>query len=203
MKTLCAILTTALVLILGCNREEVRSDEPLAVMPFEGATSIKRDANITLTFDKPVNPATLEKNFHLMTYQDMEMILDSMMSGTSMMTMDSCRMDSMMTMMDSVSMMGKFTWNQNNTECVFDPDSLMMTNREYTVHLGREMMQSIGMNHGDGMMSDDNENMMGGMMDGTTGGMMGNESGMDGDMMIRFTTGDAVEDDSGDHDSHH
>jgi uncharacterized lipoprotein NlpE involved in copper resistance len=187
MKTMniLAMAIVALVWVLGCDNKDDMM-QALRVSPDDGETNVALNKNVLLSFDTPIARSIIQRNFHLMTTQKMETIADSMMYYMGMMGMmthdDSVTIYSgMMRMMDSNAMHGTFVWNSDSTECTFDPDSLMMANSQYEIHMGREMIAITGMVAGNWMMSDDNHGMM-----GNAGGMM------HGDMMIYFVTGNGI-----------
>lgn len=185
--------TISIIWSLGCDGD--RKKAALTVDPLDGAANVKLNSNITLKFEKPASPDVVKRNFHLMIHQEMNMVMDSMMHGTH--AMDSMSMgamcdSSMMEMMQRHSVKGGFMWNSDNTQCIFNPDSMMTPNTEYAIHMGGEMMKMIDMEHENGMMT------------GGHGGMMGDQGGlMSGDMMIYFSTGADVGGNDDEHSSHH
>jgi hypothetical protein len=174
-----------LLWVLGCSNNDDMM-QALKVSPDDGETNVALNKNVTLNFNTPMVRSVVQKNFHMMTTQKMQSIADSMMIYMGMMGImthdDSAAIyTGMMRMMDSNAMRGTFTWNSDSTQCTFDPDSLMMTNTAYSMHMAREMMTIAGMMQGDGMMSENNHGMM-----SVAGGMM------HGDMMTNFTTGNSM-----------
>lgn len=177
-----AMAIIGLLWVMSCSNND-NMTQPIRVSPDDGETNVALSKNITLNFDEPMVRSVVQRNFHLMTTQKMNGIRDSMMTYMGMMGVmshgDSVSIyDGMMRMMDNNTMRGMFSWNADSTQCVFDPDSLMMGNVSYSMHFGREMMSMTGMMDGEGMMSDGNHGMM-----GDAGGMM------HGDMMTSFSTG--------------
>lgn len=179
---LSAMVIIGLLWVLSCgnNDDMMRA---FSISPDDGATNVALNKNVILNFDTPMVRSVAQKNFHMMMSSKMQGISDSMMTYMGMMGMmshnDSLSIyDGMMRMMDSNTMHGTFMWNSNSTQCTFDPDSLMIANTPYAMHIGREMMTMTGMMQGNGMMSNENHGIM-----GNAGGMM------HGDMMIYFTTG--------------
>jgi hypothetical protein len=171
--------------VMSCNDNDDMM-QALKISPKDGETGVTLNKNVILNFDTPMKRSVVQKNFHMMTIQKMQGIADSMMVYMGMMGMmthdDSAAIyTGMMRMMDSDAMHGTFMWNSDSTQCTFDPDSLMMGNVEYSMHMGRDMMTMTGMMQGDGMMSDGNHGMM-----GNAGGMM------HGDMMTSFSTGNSM-----------
>ena len=179
--------------INGCTKDDQGSmmnsstAPQVTVTPGDGATSIRLDAPITLTFAKPVDQTISERNVHLFSGKDMS---DSvcpmgMMTGQDM--MGSSMMDSsmMIHLISQHGTHGRFQWNTNGTRCSFFPDSMMIPNMTYMIHIGREMVQMM-------------ETRIGqmGMMGGHGSGMMST------DMIYHFRTMDTTNTGSG-HDGHH
>ncbi len=183
MRTFRAVIL-GMVWILGCNHNDDMM-QTIQVSPDNGETNIEINKTVALAFDSPMDKSVVQRNFHMMTKQKMQTVSDSMMLYMGMMGMmthgDSLTIyDGMRRMMGNWMMRGTFTWNSDSTGCTFDPDSLMMANTQYAVHMGREMMKTTdgNMMQGTGMMSTGNHGMM-----GNAGGMMHD------DRMISFTTG--------------
>lgn len=179
------VTAMAIALIAGCDNNDNTMDL-MSVSPRDGESNVALNKNVTLSFDNPIARSVVQRNFHMMTTQKMAVIRDSMMTYMGMMGMmthnDSLDIyDGMMRMMDNTAMHGMFTWNADSTQCVFDPDSLMIASTPYSMHMGQEMMSMVGMMSGDNMMSSGNHDMM-----GDAGGMM------HGDMMTSFTTGNTM-----------
>ena len=195
MKTI--VISTALVIIAmitGCTKDNqgsmiTGSTAPqITVTPSDGATYVRLDAPVTLTFAKAVDRSITERNLHLFSQKDM----DDSTCPMSMMLITHGMMNPAMidsTMMNHLIAQhgthGRFQWNGGNTTCSFLPDSRMMPNMSYMVHMGREMTQMM-------------EERMGSM------GMMGDHGAgmMSGDMMYHFRTMDTTSTGSG-HDGHH
>ncbi len=159
----------------------------LIVNPVDGQANVRLDAAVTLTFARPVDRAIVERTVHLISDR---MMADSLCPDSSMMShggMGNVMMDStMMRHMGQVhATTGRFTWNGDNTECYFRPDSMMTSRTQYMIHMGAEMMQMM-------------RNRMGemGMMGGHGSGMMQD------DMMLHFVTMDTTGTGGG-HGGHH
>lgn len=184
-----AIAATALILA-GCSRNSspvTAANPPLAISPADGETGVRLDAAISLEFIRPVDPAVVQRDLHLISERAMA---DSLCPVST--TMD--HGDMMTTMSDTAkmhhldqthSMRGRFLWNSDNTRCVFTPDTIMTPKTQYMIHLGQEMV---------GMM----ENRLGDMrmMAGHGSGMMARE------MMLHFWTLDTTQAGSS-HSGHH
>ena len=80
---------------------------------------------------------------------------------------------------------GKFSWNSDNTECWFAPDSMMRPLTQHMIHMGSELMDMLARRMGNT-----------GVMDGHTDGMMRNE------MLLHFSTLDTTQAGGG-HSGHH
>lgn len=193
MKTI--PLSAALIIIAvigGCTKDNQTSmmtsstTPQVAVAPSDGATNVRLDAPVTLTFAKPVDQTITERNLHLFSQKDMQNSACPMGMGMGQGMMDSAMMDSAM-MSHLVALHnthGRFQWNSNGTACSFLPDSMMTPNMSYMIHMGREMVQMMQSRMGEM-----------GMMQGHGAGMMS------GDMMYHFTTMDTTR--TGGHDGHH
>ena len=181
-----AVLTG--VLLAGCSNESsmsMRTTGPspaaLRVSPADGATGVRLDAPVTLTFAVRMDRETVERGMHLISEPAMA---DPGCPEAATMPhpdMTSWMADSaMMRHLDRYhAMTGHFSWNAAGTVCAFQPDSPMAPSTRYMIHMGPEMMDMLG-------------GSAGGMMEGHGAGMMS------GHMMMHFTTLDA-----GTHDGHH
>ncbi|MBI4547193.1 MAG: hypothetical protein HY707_04380 [Ignavibacteriae bacterium] len=157
--------------MVGCTNHSMSlmddvSSAYFSVIPNDGDTNVPLDATIVLTFAKSVDRTVVEQNVHLISELAMADSLcpvnDSMGHGMMQMAMiDSTKMNHLV---DQHSMRGRFEWNDASTRCAFRPDSLMMPNMQYMIHMGREMMRmmenrmgNVGMmgGHGESMMSED------------------------------------------------
>lgn len=182
----------AAMLLAGCAND---SSSPVAlapsasivVNPGDGQTGVRLDAGVNLLFAKPVDRAVVERDFHLISERGMA---DSLCPTSPAMNHG----DMTMAMTDSASMhhldqthsaRGQFSWNVDNTECTFRPDSMMTSKTQYMIHLGRDMVGMV-------------EERMGemGMMSGHGSGMMS------GEMMLHFSTLDTTASGDG-HAGHH
>lgn len=193
-----SIIVILISVVVGCQDTTTMMDNQqnssLTVSLTDGSTNVRLDAAITFTFGKSIERSIAERNIHLISERDMADSLcpagDSMGHGMmDMGMMGHGMMDS--TMMDSTMMnhfitrhntRGKFQWNSNNTQCTFSPDSMLMPNMQYMIHMGREMMQMMESRAGD--MN---------MMSGHGSGMMSN------DMMYHFRTMDTTQNGGGGH----
>lgn len=195
MKTTFVITTLIIALSLyGCANEDQEAMmtgntiSQITITPNDGATDVRLDALVTLSFAKPVDRSITERNLHLLSQKDMADSSCSMgMIRMSIGMMDSAMMDSskMNHLAGQHGTNGRFQWNNASTLCSFVPDSLMMPNMSYMIHIGREMTQMM-------------ETRMGSMaMMGSHGVGM-----MSGDMMYHFQTMDTTAAESG-HDGHH
>lgn len=167
-----SLFVIILILAPGCSNDDHASMMTsttlpgFTVAPPDGATDIRLDAGFTFTFAKPVDRGITERSVHLISEKDMA---DSTCPVNTMMghgMMDMAMMDSMKMnhLMDRHSTRGYFQWNGDSTSCTFRPDSMMMPNMRYMIHMGRDMMQMMGDRmgnmgamggHGSGMMSRD------------------------------------------------
>lgn len=174
-------------LLAGCSNHSPSMMSPasptlVSVSPADGATGVRLDEALTLTFSAPVDRDVVQREFHLISEPA---IADSACPDSATMShpdMEHCMADSaMMRHLDERhATSGSFSWNAAGTACTFRPDAWMTPTTRSMIHIGRGVTD-----------------MMGGSMDGTMGG---HGSGtMSGDMMLHFTTMDAG---SG-HDGHH
>lgn len=183
----------ALVLgIVGCSKNSsspVQSYDasPLSITPSDGANGLRLDAQITLSFAKPVDKGVIERNLHLISERDMADSLcpdsKTMAHGNmSMAMMDSGKMHHL----DRIhSTRGRFSWNRDSTRCTFAAESLMTPRTQYMIHFGRDMVEMIERRVGSMKM-----------MSGHGTGMMNKE------MIFHFTTMDRTST-SGGHNEHH
>lgn|GEM_PF-1150528 len=191
------------VVITNCNKADSpiaanTTAQPYQVTPADGTTGVNLGQTIKITFAKPVERGTVERDLHLLSERSMGDSLcpmatkmgQGMMSGTMM---DDVMQPGMMSgaMMDTLQMRqhrirGTFTWNRDSTICTFKPDSLMMPQTQYMIHFGQQMMQMMERRIG-------NMDMMAGY--GT--GMMGNEA------QFHFWTADTTKDTGSGHNGHH
>ncbi len=175
-------------LLVGCSNDSMMSPRrPMtlgfAMSPADGATGVRLDAAVTLTFTARVDQAVVARNLHLISERA---IADSMCPDSATMShpdMTHCMADSaMMRHLDEAhATPGSFSWNTDGTVCTFRPDAMLSPMTRHMIHMGREMMDMLG------------NPAEGGMMGGHGAGMMS------GHMMLHFTTMDTT---SG-HDGHH
>ncbi len=180
------------LLIVGCTKDasspvgDVQSTS-FSVIPNDGATNIRLDAGVQFNFAKQVNRSDFERSVYLISEfamaDSMCPVSDSMGHGN----MDMAMRDSMMMnhLDDRHGTSGHFQWSDDNKQCTFKPDSMMMPNMRYMIHMGREIMR---------MMEDQMGNM--GMVGGHGSGMMND------DMMYHFRTMDTTNVGGG-HGGHH
>ena len=189
-KILIAVVTVISLVVAGCSADNGASmmtntnASKFTVTPLDGATGVRLDAVITMTFEKPVDRDVVERSIHLFSQQDMMDSTCPMSAMAASGMMDSAMADSM-GMNHLISRHGTpvhLEWNSVSTLCIVRPDS-MMTDMRYMIHLGPEMMQMLQDRIGDmGMMAGHGE-----------GRMVRN-------MMLHFQT---MSTSSGGHDGHH
>jgi hypothetical protein len=169
------------ILLAGCSNDSpsptAAAPQDLTVSPADGATGVRLDAAVTITFASQVDQDVVERDLHLISEHAMT---DSTCPEST--TMDHGAMADWMT--DSTLMHhmdlyhsthGRFSWNGSGTACTFQPDSTMTPVTQYMIHMGHEMMDMV--EHGTGG---------GGMMPGHGTGMMS------GDVMLHFATMDTA-----------
>lgn len=178
---------SAAVMSEGCSKDKTGVTAPttvptLSVSPADQTQSVPLNEKIVLTFAKPVDPKTVESGFHLISQSQMADSLCPVSQNMNHGDMNMAMMDTMkMNHLDqNHSTPGKFTWNSNYTQCTFTPDSMMVPNMSYMVHLGKNMMDMMNsmMGNMDGMSS---SGMMGGMSGSTS-------SQLPGHRLMHFTT---------------
>jgi hypothetical protein len=163
------LLLLGVILLAGCTDNGSVPTAPAGsafrLTPGNEATGVKLDASVTLSFDTAVDHATVEGGMHLIAEPRMYDPDPSMSHPGSM---DDVMMDpAMMNYMDTYhSTSGHFAWNSGSTICTFHPDSLMLPQTRYMVHLRGSMVH-----------------MMPGM-----GGMMDVYTNSGGDVMTHFHT---------------
>ncbi len=181
------------LILAGCSRnsstpmDPAAASSPLSLSPNDGAANVRLDAPVVLTFAEPVDRATVERGFHLISETAMA---DSLCPVSPLMghgnMMDSMTDSSKMHHLDQYhAMRGQYFWNTDSTLCTFKPDSMMTPRTQYMMHMDREMTQMM-------------EDRMGGM------GMItghGTEM-MSAEMMFHFSTQDTTGSGSG-HKGHH
>ena len=196
MKAITMLIVTAALGVLvfsGCSKKSSSPTEPsfdltkFEASPADGAAGVRLDAGVVLWFAKPVDRASVEGGFRLISEKDMAdaecPISKSMNHGIMGVSMaDSSKMNHL----DRYHLTrGKFVWNNDSTLCTFKPDSQLSSKTQYMIHLGRDlttMMQSrlgtmsMMAGHGIGPMADD--------------------------MLFHFSTLDITQQGSG-HDGHH
>ena len=153
-------LTIVFLVVAACSEHDMMDD--FQITPRDGSVNVSRDGAITLSFQKTADSGTVAMNFHMMPSSLMNTLMDSV----NMMGMTH---GTMLSLMVRHSVSGNFTWNKGYTECVFDPDSIMVPMTKYNIHMGKGMMDMAGMHH--------------------SGGMMGMPSVMAEDMIVEFMTG--------------
>ena len=181
-----AIALLAGIFLAGCSQNSqspmTATRQAIIVSPADGATGVRLDAEVTLTFASPMNRDVVERDVHLISEGAKT---DSNCPDSTVMnhgSMEDWMADT--TMMNHAdlyhSVPGRFSWNETGTTCVFQPDSMMTAVTLYMIHMGREMMDMIEARDGSGMVSH-------GM--GT----------MSGDMLLHFTTMDTADGHAGHH----
>jgi hypothetical protein len=186
------VFFTLIIEFAGCSKDssspvQTGDTSPLSTTPSDGANGIRLDAQIALTFLKPVEKAVVENNFHLISERDMADSLcpvsKTMAHGNMTMTMiDSGQMRHL----DQIhATRGRFSWNSDSTRCTFAADSLMTPRTQYMIHLGRDMVEMVERRVGSMKM-----------MSGHGSGMMSSE------MMFHFSTTDTTSTGGG-HNGHH
>lgn len=213
MNTL-KILITPVVMILvvavltGCdNGSSVKpnvSEADLAkVQPADGATNVRLDQAVTITFPTPVDPAVAEAGFRLFRTQDMTDSMCTMHDSMEDHSGDGHTHDDHEGMMDIHSKIpavtGTFTWNENKTRCTFTPDVWLQQGTQYHVHLDSDMMQMVHDRMAD-MHSGGNMHGSGNMH--SSGNMHEGNMTMHG-TMTHFTTLTPTGGGGGDHEEHH
>ena len=147
-------------LLAGCSHESMLTLSTvrptlIGVSPADGATGVRLDEALTLTFSAPVDRDVVQREFHLISEPA---IADSACPDSATMShpdMTHCMADSaMMRHLDERhATSGSFSWNAAGTACTFRPDAWMTPATRNMIHIGRGVTD-----------------MMGGSMDGTMGG---------------------------------
>ncbi len=127
------LLSMVLLVIMGGCSEMDQDSGPaptvLSVYPADGAVAVPADTSILVTFDMPMDTASCEARFFA---------CEGDMVNTGHMMMHA-----------QAEIPGHFSWNEDFTEMMFRPDSILMDSAMYTYHLepGMESRE-----HGDPMM---------------------------------------------------
>ncbi len=175
-------------LLAGCSKDSTRptSQAPqgaalVQMNPADGATGVRLDAAVTLSFSAPVDRAVVERDVHLISERALRDPTCPEAATMSHADMEHCMADSaMMRHLDDYhATPGRFTWNPAGTVATYQPSEWMAPATRHMVHMGPEMTDMMG--------------GMGGMMDGHGSGSMSRH------MMFHFTTMDTT----GGHDGHH
>ena len=135
-----ALLFLGMALLTGCTDTRPAPTAPVAqelrLTPGIEATGVKLNASVTLTLATAVDRATVERGMHLIAEPTMyEYCPDPSMGYPG--SMQEVMMDpAMMKHMDERhSTAGHFAWNSAGTICTFHPDSLLLPQTRYMVHL--------------------------------------------------------------------
>lgn len=191
MRSLIVITSIFLAtLLMACKGNSVSPEtaatSPLAISPQDNESNVGISSGVTLAFTQKVDPSAVERGLHLISSTA---LIDSLCPVSRTMqhgSMSSVMNDTMlMSHLESVhSLSGKFYWSSDSLYCTFRPDSALMTNTRYMIHMDRAMVQ---------MMSSRLGNM----------GTMGRQemNGME-DMMFHFTTAGTTSTGGG-HNGHH
>jgi hypothetical protein len=126
------LLMVLLVIMSGCSEmdpDNGPAPSVLLVYPIDGAVAVPADTSIHVTFDMPMDTASCEARFFA---------FEGNMVNTNHMMMHA-----------QAGMPGHFNWNQDFTEMMFHPDSILMDTTMYTYHLESGMESR---EHGDQMM---------------------------------------------------
>ncbi len=127
------LLFMVLLVIMGGCSEMGQDNGPapsvVSVYPADGAMAVPADTSILVTFDMPMDTASCEARFFA---------FEGDMVNTSHMMMHA-----------QAGMPGHFVWNEDFTEMMFHPDSILMDSTMYTYHLESGMESR---EHGDQMM---------------------------------------------------
>ena len=151
-----------MVIMAGCSEMDPDSGPApsvLSVYPADGAVAVPSDTSIHITFDMPMDTASCEARFFA---------FGGNMVNTSHMMMHA-----------QAEIPGHFNWNDDFTEMMFHPDSILMDSTMYTYHLESGMESR---EYGDPMM-------MSGMI------ILGRE--LDDGISCTFTTVATANDNSG------
>lgn len=174
-------------LLAGCSNDHMTSLSPrhatlVSVSPADGATGVRLDSRITLTFSTPVDREIVQRELHLISESAIADSVCPDSANWSHPDMEHCMADSaMMRHLDEAhATSGSISWNAAGTACTFQPSAWMLPTSGYMIHIGRGVTDMMG-------------GTMQGMMSGHGAGMMS------GDMMLHFATMDT----STGHDGHH
>ena len=154
------------MLVVGCSTQSPSPLQPsqvrlAAVSPVNGATDVRLDAALTLTFSAPVNREVVQRQVHLVSEAA---LADSACPDSATMShlgMEHYMSDSaMMNHIDKVhAAAGTFSWNAAGTECTFKPTDWMTPKTRHMIHGGSELTDMLGSmdsmigEHGSGVMS--------------------------------------------------
>ncbi|SYZ72340.1 conserved hypothetical protein [Candidatus Zixiibacteriota bacterium] len=139
--------------IWGCgnnngNPVQAASGVPqiLKIVPADGATNVAGNSDLAITFNMPMDTASVRGAFFLSGGDSMTTWMDSL--GHHMMMGNMTDMSHMMDWMDSIMDTSRFEWNQSHDSCLVHPYAPLSPNTDYMIL----MYGSI--KGGNGMMMD-------------------------------------------------
>jgi len=121
------MLSIALLLLIGCEKDQQSTVEILSITPADGETNVLKTVKVQVEFNESMESSSCESRFGL--FQGVLESIPSNMMG---------------------SMEGEFTWNDDHTMMTFHSDSMLMDSTMYSICLEEGMMAEDMM--GDGMM---------------------------------------------------
>ena len=117
----------------------------VSILPTDGTTGVALNSGIAMTFDMPMDTASVMANFHMIGGDDMHLWMDSLDHHMGSGGMGMMGMGHMMNWMDSIQHEGEFHWNDEMDSCVFIPDSSMMPNTDYMMFMNGDVHSQNGM----------------------------------------------------------
>jgi len=115
----------------------------VTVTPADGATSVERNVGITLSFVITPERSVVMSGFHLISSQALDSLRGMGMMG-SMTMMDVMEDSAAMGYLDEYhSTPGQLTWSDDDRQCVFQPDSILIPNGEYMIHFDQTMISMM------------------------------------------------------------
>ncbi len=161
-----ALIAAAAILMAGagCDDESSGSVDPnssqsprlISVFPNDGASGVHPGTDMHLTFNTPMDTASVHSAFHFTGGEIMHEWLDSlehhidsggMMGDGHMDGHHLMNMEHMMNWMDSVEIPGHFMWNDSLDSCTISPDSSLMPGTDYMMFFYGEMHDHTGRHH--------------------------------------------------------
>ena len=115
----------------------------ITVIPSDGATSVDRNAGIALSFVIAPERSVVMSGLHLIDSNALDSLHGMGMMG-SMTMMDAMADSAVMRWLDEYqSTPGRFTWSDDDRQCIYQPDSILTPDTDYMVHFDQTMISMM------------------------------------------------------------